>query len=283
MPMSGAQSAPVATAGGPAWPQLTAPPCWRVVDLISDLHLDAGEPETFLAWQHYMQHTPAQAVFILGDLFEVWVGDDVITKPASGAPGSDNFEDRCAQVLRQGAARRDVYFMRGNRDFLVGDTFTRACGVHLLQDPTMLGFAGRRWLLSHGDALCLDDTDYMRFRALVRSAAWQQEFLGQPIQQRKAVARGLRERSEARKRSHPVLVDVDAQAAVRWLRMARADTLIHGHTHRPADHDLGGNLRRIVLSDWDLRASPPRAQVLRIAAGAATGPAVVQRMAIGTY
>lgn len=227
-----------------------------------------------------MQRTPAQAVFVLGDLFEVWVGDDVINSVAPAPRDGDSFEDRCAQTLKQCAAQRDVFFMRGNRDFLVDETFTRACDVQLLDDPSVLTFAGQRWLLSHGDALCLDDTDYMQFRALVRSAAWQQEFLAQPLAQRKAIARQMRERSEALKRSHPVLVDVDSHEAAAWLKMADATRLIHGHTHRPADHDLGGNLQRIVLSDWDLRASPPRAQILRIATNAATGPATVQRLAL---
>ena len=261
------------------WPRLCAAPSWFCIDFISDLHLHAGEPATFAAWQHYMEHTPAQAVFILGDLFEAWVGDDVISGVALEPRDGDVFEDHCARILKRCAAQRAVFFMRGNRDFLVGEAFTRACGVVLLHDPTILDFSGARWLLSHGDALCLADTDYMQFRALVRSAAWQQEFLGQPLAQRKAMARELRARSEARKRSHPVAVDVDRQAAVDWLRAAQAPRLIHGHTHRPADHDLGGNMQRIVLSDWDLRASPPRAQVLRMTAGAHVSAATLQRLA----
>ncbi len=262
-----------------AWPQISAPPSWRVIDFISDLHLHASAPETFLAWQHYMEHTAAQAVFILGDLFEVWVGDDAVGPVVKAPSDGDSFEDRCAQTLKRCASQRDVFFMRGNRDFLVGEAFTRASGVQLLDEPITLDFAGQRWLLSHGDALCLADTEYLQFRALVRGAAWQREFLGQPLEQRKAIARELRERSEARKRSHPVWVDVDTREATSWLRTADATCLIHGHTHRPADHDLGGNLRRIVLSDWDLRADPPRAQVLRIAIGMHPGAATVQRLA----
>ena len=251
-----------------------------MVDFISDLHLHAGAPETLLAWQLYMEHTTAQAVFILGDLFEVWVGDDVVGPVAKSSSDGDSFEDRCAQTLARCAAQREVFFMRGNRDFLVGEAFTRACGIQLLDDPAILDFAGQRWLLSHGDALCLADTEYMQFRALVRGEPWQQAFLGQPLAQRKAIARELRERSEAHKRSQAVSVDVDAQAAADWLKTADATCLIHGHTHRPADHDLGGNLRRIVLSDWDLRSDPPRAQVLRIAGRAHDRPATVQRLAL---
>lgn len=247
-------------------PLVSAPASWRTIDFLSDLHLHVGDPQTFKAWQHYMQDTPAQAVFILGDLFEVWIGDDAASPANAQAPGA-SFEQRCAAVLERCAALRKVFFMRGNRDFLVGEAFLGACGVRLLDDPARLDFAGQRWLLSHGDALCLDDTDYMQFRAQVRSPAWQQQFLSQPLAQRAVIARDLRTRSEAVQRAQPTRFDVDAKAAADWLEAAHATCLIHGHTHRPADHALRENLRRIVLSDWDLCASPARAQVLRITRG----------------
>jgi UDP-2,3-diacylglucosamine hydrolase len=247
--------APIAA---PPWALLSAPPAWRHIDFISDLHLDPAQPETFLAWRHYLSHTPADAVVILGDLFEVWVGDDAVTADPAG------FEARCARTLKKASAQRPLFFMRGNRDFLAGDTFTSACGVQLLADPTILRFAGQQWLLSHGDALCLADSDYLLFRTQVRGDAWQSAFLAQSLSQRRAAARELRERSEARKRSASPWVDVDAAETIAWLRAANASTLIHGHTHRPADHALPGGLQRIVLSDWDLRADPPRAQVLRL-------------------
>ena len=142
----------------PRCAELHSPPHWRVVDFISDLHLQASEPETFEAWAQYMAHTPADAVLILGDLFEVWVGDDAALEPTS-------FEARCAAVLCSTAQTKAVYFMHGNRDFLVGPDFLQACQVTGLDDPTALNFAGQRWLLSHGDALCLDDVDYLQFRA----------------------------------------------------------------------------------------------------------------------
>ena len=245
-----------------AWPVLAAPAAWSCIDVISDLHLDAGQPETLLAWRHYLQHTPAEAVFILGDLFEVWVGDDAITLEPEG------FEARCARILHKAAGRRTLYFMRGNRDFLAGDAFAQACGLTLLDDPTVLDFAGRRWLLSHGDAMCLADTDYQQFRAQVRSNAWQQSFLQQPLAQRRAIARGLRQRSEARKQQATDGVDLDAAEVCRVLHEAGATTLIHGHTHQPADHAMGAGLRRIVLSDWDMRADPARGEILRIGADA---------------
>lgn len=241
--------------------ELPAAPSWRSVDCISDLHLHPAEPGTFVAWQSYMASSPADAVFILGDLFEAWPGDDVLDV--------GGFEAGCAAVLRQAAAARPVYFLHGNRDFLIGDAFARSTGVRLLADPTVLAFAGSRWLLSHGDALCLDDTDYLAFRAQVRAAPWQHAFLARPLAERQAVAQSLRAQSEERKRSGATYADVDREAALEWLRAATAPTLVHGHTHRPADHVLDAGHRRIVLSDWDLAAQPPRAEVLRLSADGA--------------
>ncbi|MGJ7495964.1 UDP-2,3-diacylglucosamine diphosphatase [Variovorax sp. RT4R15] len=235
--------------------ELAAPAGWRTVDLLSDLHLQAGEPSTFEAWRGYMETTPADAIFILGDLFEVWIGDD--------AAALSGFEAQCAEVLRSTAQRRPVFFMHGNRDFLLGPAFAAACGIALLTDPTVLVLHGERWLLSHGDELCLEDHEYLQFRAQVRSPDWQQAFLARPLEERRALARSMRAQSEDRKRSPDMVwADVDADAAREWLRRADARTLIHGHTHRPAEHDLGDGLRRIVLSDWDMAAHPPRAQLL---------------------
>lgn len=248
--------------------ELQAPPAWRTVDFISDLHLQAGEPATFAAWQHYLQTTPADAVFILGDLFEVWVGDDVVGADLNADPSAANasFEARCAHALGQAARRLAVFFMHGNRDFLVGPALMAQCHSTLLADPTVLSFAGQRWLLSHGDALCLGDVDYLQFRQQVRSPAWQQAFLAKPLAERQAIARGLRQQSEARKQSGAVYADVDADAARQWLAAAQARTLIHGHTHKPAGHALGKGLQRVVLSDWDAQAAVPRADVLRLSA-----------------
>lgn len=238
--------------------ELQAPPGWHTADFISDLHLQATEPATFDAWRAYMRATPADALFILGDLFEVWVGDDAAT-----APG---FEAECAAVLKDATDRVPVFFMHGNRDFLVGADLMRMTGVTLLQDPTVLGFAGQRWLLTHGDALCLDDRDYLAFRDQVRAPSWQRDFLARPLAQRKATARQLRDQSEARKSLGLPYADVDLDASLAWLRVAQANTLIHGHTHRPADHVLPGGRRRVVLSDWDATAAAPRLQVLRVGA-----------------
>ncbi len=243
---------------------LTAPSHWRTVDCISDLHLQASEPATFTAWQRFMQSTPADAVCILGDLFEVWIGDDAITSDGSSDPGG--FNAACMDVLRAAARQRPVYFMHGNRDFLLGSACLQDCGVTLLDDPTVLQFAGQHWLLSHGDLLCLDDVDYLQFRALVRSPQWQTAFLAKPLAERQQIARSIRSESESRKRSGAPYADVDTAAARQWLQAAQATTLVHGHTHRPAQHGLGDGLQRWVLSDWDLDASPPRADLLRLSA-----------------
>lgn len=242
--------------------ELAAPAAWRTVDFISDIHLQASEAATFTAWQAYMQGTTADAVFILGDLFDVWVGDDAVDGDASG------FDAACAQVLQQAGQRLALFFMHGNRDFLVGPQLMTRCHGTLLGDPTVLDFAGQRWLLSHGDALCLDDLDYMRFRREVRSSAWQQSFLAKPLAERQAIAQGLRRQSRAqheqRRLSGETYIDVHAGAARQWLQDAHTPVLIHGHTHQPAIHELGNGLQRVVLSDWDAAATPPRLEVLRL-------------------
>jgi UDP-2,3-diacylglucosamine hydrolase len=246
---------PLATV--PRFEELTAPSHWRTVDFISDLHLQAGEAATVAAFRHYLATTPADALFILGDLVEVWVGDDALDEPGS-------FEAEVCAALQAAAHRRAVYFMQGNRDFLAGPAFATRCGITALADPTVLVFCGQRFVLSHGDLLCLDDVDYQRFRLLARSTEWQQRFLAQPLAARRAQARGIRQESEARKQSGVAYADVDAPAAIAWLQAARADILIHGHTHRPARHGLAPGMERVVLSDWDAAALPPRLETLRL-------------------
>ncbi|ASI67592.1 UDP-2,3-diacylglucosamine hydrolase [Diaphorobacter nitroreducens] len=244
----------------PPMDELAAPAAWRTVDFISDLHLEPAQPSTVQALRQYLHSTPADAVFLLGDLFEVWVGDDAIDEPGS-------FEGACCALLAQAAHGRPLYFMHGNRDFLVGEGFTRHTGIPVLADPTVLTFAGRRWLLSHGDALCLNDVEYQRFRILARNPQWQAQLLARPLHERRAQGRSARSESEARKQAGAaVYADVDSPAAIEWLRAAGAQALIHGHTHLPADHVLAPGLARHVLTDWDLDAHPPRAGVLRLTA-----------------
>jgi UDP-2,3-diacylglucosamine hydrolase len=237
-----------------------APADWRAIDLISDLHLAENTPEVFAAWAAHLQHTDADAVFILGDLFEVWIGDDMAER---------GFEARCADVLAAAAARRTVAFMPGNRDFLVGDAMLGASGVLRLADPTLVVAFGDRVVLSHGDALCVDDVAYQRYRAVVRRPAVQRAFAALPFAARQAIGSALRRQSERRPHRNPGdYVDVDAEAALAWLRRADAATLVHGHTHRPASHRLAPHAVRHVLSDWELGgSSAPRAEILRWDAG----------------
>ena len=258
-----APTVPVATIAPTPPHELSAGPDWTIVDIVSDLHLQAGEPATVQAWRDYLATSSANALFILGDLFEAWVGDD-----GADAPG---LEAESAAALGQAAHRMDIHFMHGNRDFLLGRTFAERAGISLLPDPTVLVLQEQRWFLTHGDALCLEDIDYQRLRAQVRNPDFQRALLARPLAERRVIAQDARQRSEAHQTSGPAKVwaEVDAEAARAWLLAAGAETMIHGHTHRPSEHRLGDKLSRIVLSDWDALARPPRAQVLRIAAGRA--------------
>jgi len=242
------------------------PAAWGVLDFISDLHLHPEDPQTLHACTRYLARTRADAVFILGDLFEVWVGDDALLEAGS-------FEAAATRALRRASQRCRLFFLRGNRDFLTGADFDAHCASTTLPDPCVLDCAGHRLLISHGDALCLHDAPYQQFRALVRTPAWQNAFLAQPLAARRAQARAMRAHSS---QNPNVYADLHARATRQWLRAADARTLIHGHTHRPGEHDLGGGLRRVVLSDWDLRATPPRAQVLRWQRGGSA----LQRLAL---
>lgn len=232
---------------------MIAPSDWRMVDFLSDVHLDASEVATFNAWANHLNTTPANALFILGDLFEVWIGDDT----------QDPFHLQCMEVLRTTAKRIPVFFMCGNRDFLVGSDWLQSTDVQGLQDPCVLELAKQKVLLSHGDALCIDDTDYMTFRQQVRSNAWQEAFLAKPLSERQQIAKDLRTQSKARQQTQTDYVDVDTNTARVWLHENNCKLLIHGHTHRPATHDLGDGLSRMVLSDWEALATPPRLEVLR--------------------
>jgi len=228
---------------------------------LSDVHLDAADTSTFLAWADYLVHLHADALFILGDLFEVWVGDDILSDPQAV------FERDCLSRIHAVSQRMPVYWMAGNRDFLLGSAACEAGGMQALNDPCVLHTSESTYLLSHGDGLCLEDTDYQFFRTKVRSSEWQNAFLAKPLQDRIQEARAIRAQSEARKAMQTVWVDVDATAAVGWLTDHKATVLVHGHTHRPADHSLSPGLMRYVLSDWDAAASPPRLQAFTWQAG----------------
>ena len=251
----------------PNFAELQAPQHWDTVDFISDLHLCESQPATFDAWRRYMNSTTAGAVFILGDLFEVWVGDDIVRPNLSAQSPDLNFEERCALVLQNAGRRLDLFVMHGNRDFLLGSTMMATCNARLLADPTVLTFHKQRYVLSHGDMLCLADTRYLAFRDIVRQPQWQREQLAKPLAERQAIGRQMRLQSQQNQHDLLAYADVDDAGAAQWLRAANATTMIHGHTHKPADHDLGAPLKRIVMTDWDLTARPPRAEVLRLSAG----------------
>jgi UDP-2,3-diacylglucosamine hydrolase len=238
--------------------ELRAPPLWQAIDFLSDLHLSDTTPRTFEALATHLRCTDADAVFILGDLFEVWVGDDA---------RHEGFEAECAAMLAEASAHRFIAFMAGNRDFLVGADMLRHCGVVPLADPTALVAFGERTLLTHGDALCLSDVAYQAFRAQVRTEAWQREFLAQPLDQRRRVAGEIRAESQRHKaRQQPgAWFDVDEAETRRWMQHAGAPRMVHGHTHVPARHPMEPDLVRYVLSDWDFDrpGGTPRGDVLR--------------------
>jgi UDP-2,3-diacylglucosamine hydrolase len=228
----------------------------RVVDFISDIHLSETMPATGEAWERFMAGTTADAVFLLGDVFEVWVGDDARTRP---------FEARCTAAIAATAARVPVWLQHGNRDFLIGADFAAATGARLLADPASVTAFGRTLLLTHGDELVVDDVPYQLFRKQVRDPAYQQQFLAQPLEARLALAAKMRAASMARHDEPVTYADVDEAMAKAWLQRLGTDTLIHGHTHRPGSQARDGWTRH-VLSDWDLDTPRPkarRAQVLR--------------------
>jgi len=234
---------------------LQLPAHWQRVALLSDVHLQASEPQTLAAWEKALHNCTADALFILGDLFEVWVGDDSALEPGS-------FEAYGLEVLRQCSAQRAVYFMHGNRDFLFGPQAAALSGVQLLQDPTVLAWGQTRTLLTHGDTLCVDDLPYLAFRTQVRHSDWQNRFLAQPLQARRDQAAAMRAKSEANKQNAGY-VDVDWPTAQTWLQAAHAKLLIHGHTHKPA-HEQHGAYERLVLSDWEAQAKPARLDMVEL-------------------
>ncbi len=223
---------------------------------ISDLHLSTAHPQSTEQFLRFAAEVApaAEALYVLGDLFEYWAGDDDLDDP---------FHQRITGTLRDLTAQGTrVFIMRGNRDLLMNQELCSACGAWLLDDPTLLDLYGTPTLISHGDALCTDDVEYQRFRELVRSRDWQSQFLAQPLAQRKAQIEKIREQSEAQKRGKDMaIMDVNTEAVNDLLRQNRYPRLIHGHTHRPARHlhHLDGHTcERWVLGDWDHRANALR-------------------------
>jgi len=221
---------------------------------ISDLHLQAAHPRTAEAFSRFLAERAihAERLYLLGDIFEYWAGDDDLADPFNAQVAA------ALRALAEGGVQ--VYWMAGNRDFLAGNGFARAAGLTLLPDPTVLQAGEHTIALAHGDAQCTDDLKYMAFRAQVRDPAWQAQFLAMPLAQRKAIIAGLREgsRSAHSEKSYEIM-DVTPSAVTALFDAGGADTIIHGHTHRPALHlDPATGRRRFVLPDWELDLEPIR-------------------------
>lgn len=212
--------------------------------LISDLHLHEQRPDITRAFFRFLQETAvgAEALYILGDFFEVWVGDDAMT----------GFHHEVASALRQLTATGcKVYLMHGNRDFLLGREFCRLAGCELLRDPALLTCNGENILLMHGDSLCTDDRDYQRMKRILRNPLSLFILRHLPLKTRQKLAGGLRAQSRSRTRMKASeITDVNPGAVLQAMRRHSVRTLIHGHTHRPAVHELPEG-QRIVLGDWD--------------------------------
>lgn len=219
----------------------------KPVLFISDLHLAPSRPQVTRLFLDFLASRvrDAGALYILGDLFEAWIGDD------DPEPAYAEVMDALRATVDSGVP---VHLMHGNRDFLVGERFSARSGCTLLPDPARIDLFGTPALLMHGDTLCTDDHDYQRFRAMVRDPEWQRDFLARSVAERQAVASRLRETSREQTREKAeYIMDVNPLAVERALQDAGVTLLIHGHTHRPAVHDLevdGKPARRIVLGDW---------------------------------
>jgi UDP-2,3-diacylglucosamine hydrolase len=219
-----------------------------LIFFISDLHLSPRSPGATRLFLQFLagRARQAEALYILGDLFEAWIGDDDI---------DDTYHTEIVAALHSASeAGLQISLQHGNRDFLLGQSFAAATGIRLLSDPYILSTAEWQFVLSHGDALCLDDAAYMAFRNQVRNPAWQAALLAKPLAERRAIAAHMREVSESsqRDKDNP-FTDLQATATDDFLREHGYATFIHGHTHQPATHDHivdGIHVERWVLADW---------------------------------
>lgn len=223
---------------------------------VSDVHLKASLPQTTQAFLDFLRNQAIEAkqLYLLGDLFEYWAGDDDI---------ASLYNRQIITALRDASdAGVKIFWIAGNRDFLIGAEFATATGATLLSDPSVVTIAGQRIALAHGDAQCTDDSDYMAFREKVRQREWRRNFLAMPLAQRKAIIEGLRNDSrEAQRAKSYAIMDVNERAIMSLFDATATSFLIHGHTHRPARHELewrGASRTRYVLPDWDCDANPPR-------------------------
>lgn len=219
-----------------------------MIYFISDLHLEESRPDITGAFLYFMDQIQdqAQALYILGDFFEAWIGDDEYTALQQQIK---------ARLKCFSDAGKALYFMHGNRDFLIGDLFAEETGAQLLPDPTVVTIGAQRILLMHGDSLCTGDLAYMKFRATIRNPAFLEPFLKRPLEERRTTAAQLRAMSQANNQNKDQeIMDVTPEEVPKVMAQHQVPLMIHGHTHRPAIHELEVNgklAQRIVLGDWD--------------------------------
>ena len=218
-----------------------------MIHFLSDVHLSPGSPGVTRIFLDYLGGLArqAQSLYILGDLFEAWIGDD----------DDDSFHQKIIAALNAAsAAGISIHIQRGNRDFLLGSRFAAASATKLLPDPFLLSLPEKKFVLSHGDALCTDDKEYQSFRLQVRSPAWQKAFLARPLAERRALATQLRQQSaQYKQHKDSALMDLNRQTTDDFIRQHGHATFIHGHTHQPATHHHLVDkipVERWVLADW---------------------------------
>jgi len=225
----------------------------KVTHLISDLHLCQSRPDLFALFEHYMQKIAPKStqLYVLGDLFEVWIGDDCLNESDTS---TQLYFDVISLFKNYSDLHGELFFIHGNRDFLLAKQFEKLTGGQLLAEPFLASLAGKTIALMHGDSLCIDDVAYQEFRTMVRNPQWQKEFLSYPIEKRAEIAQGLRQKSkQAQSEKSNDIMDVSPSAVSDFFAQHNIDWLIHGHTHRQATHQLFLNDRvvnRVVLSDW---------------------------------
>ncbi len=214
---------------------------------ISDLHLHEERPDITQAFLGFLEETASKAekLYILGDLFETWIGDD----------DQNDFISEIREALLVTNKTTEIFMMHGNRDFLIGPEFASSSGMTLLNDPSTQEMFGNLVLLMHGDLLCIEDVDYQSFRKTTRDSKWQEEFLSKSLKERKEIAKDLRDMSKkATDEKKEDIMDVAHSEVVKTMQEFSVDLLIHGHTHRPNTHEItvnNGSAKRIVLGDWD--------------------------------
>ena len=214
---------------------------------ISDLHLNQDRPDITKAFLNFLENTACKAekLYILGDLFEAWIGDD----------DQNEFISEIQNALIRINKTTKVLFMHGNRDFLIGPDFASSAGMKILTDPVVEEMFGDPVLLMHGDLLCTEDIDYQKFRKVSRDIKWQKEFLSKPLAERRIIAQNLRGASkEATGKKKEEIMDVSESEVIKMIQESSVSLLIHGHTHRPNSHSIAlekHTAKRIVLGDWD--------------------------------